>query len=153
LGHTVCYQKQWRRLKERVINVISALQNSCLEAQEKAKQKLEDCLNGMEASSDETEVLGTWVKNPLTIRGREPEDFLPKFIHPKDLDLKFLSKVNLSEVAPDLALVQKNLVLEERNKEAQDRDGSETSSNTGDSEADFGKPKQAKPLVAHLKLV
>jgi hypothetical protein len=71
----------------------------------------------MEASLDEIEFLGTWVKNPLSIRGRDPTDFLPNFIHPKDLDLTFLSKVNLSKVAPDLALVQKNKVLEERNKE------------------------------------
>jgi hypothetical protein len=37
LGHKVSYQKQWRRLKERVVNVISALHNSCIEAQEQAK--------------------------------------------------------------------------------------------------------------------
>jgi hypothetical protein len=116
LDHTVSYQKQWRRLKERVVNVISALHDSCIEAQEQAKQKLEDWLNGVEENMEDIEVLRTWVKNPLSIRGREPEDFLPTYIHPKDLDLSLLSKINLSNVAPDLALVQKNMVLEERNK-------------------------------------
>lgn len=57
------------------------------------------------------------MKNPLSLRGREPTDFLPNFIHPKDLDLSFLSNINLSKAAPNLALVQKNKVLEERNKE------------------------------------
>jgi hypothetical protein len=70
LGHLVSYQKQWRRLKERVVNVISALHDSCIEAQEQAKQKLEDWLNGMEENLKDIEVLGTWVKNPLSIRGR-----------------------------------------------------------------------------------
>jgi hypothetical protein len=117
LGHKVSYQKQWRRLKERVLNVISALHDSCIEAQEQAKQKLEDWLNGVAESLDDIQVLGTWVKNPLSIRGRDPTDFLSTFIHLKDLDLSFLSKVNLSNAAPDLALVQKNKVLEEKNKE------------------------------------
>jgi molecular chaperone GrpE (heat shock protein) len=71
----------------------------------------------VEENLEEIEVLGTWVKNSLSIRGREPEDFLPKFIHPKDLDLSLHSKVNLSNAAPDLALVQENMVLKERNRE------------------------------------
>jgi hypothetical protein len=59
LGHTVSYQKQWRRLKERVVNVILALHDSCIEAQEQAKQKLEDWLDGVEENLEEIEVLGT----------------------------------------------------------------------------------------------
>jgi hypothetical protein len=74
-------------------------------------------LNGIEENMEDIEVLGTWVKNPLSIRGRDPTYFIPNFIHPKDLDLTILSKVNLSNAAPNLALVQKNKVLEERNKE------------------------------------
>jgi hypothetical protein len=111
LSHKINYQKQWRRLRERVINVISALHDSCIEAQEQAKQKLENWLKGIEENLEDTQVLVTWVKNPLSIRGRDLTDFLPNFIHPKDLDLSFLSKVNLSKSAPDLALVQKNKVL------------------------------------------
>jgi len=56
------------------------------------------------------------VKNPLSIRGREPTNFIPQYVHPKDLDLSFLSKINLSKAVPDLDLVQKNKVLEERNQ-------------------------------------
>ena len=99
-----------------MVNLISALHDSCIAAQEQAKQKLEDWLKGIEENLDDIQVLGTWVKNPLSIRGRDPTDFLPTFIHPKDLNLS-LSKVNLSKAAPDLALVQKNKVSEERNKE------------------------------------
>jgi hypothetical protein len=117
LGHRISYQKQWRRIKERVVNLISALHDSCLEAQEKAKQQLENWLNGIDENQEDIEVLGTWVKNPLSIRGREPEDFLPNYIHPKDLDLSFLWKINLKNAAPDLALVQENKVLKERNRE------------------------------------
>ena len=56
------------------------------------------------------------MKNPLSIRGREPTNFIPQYVHPKDLDLSFLSKINLSKAVPDLDLVQKNKVLEERNQ-------------------------------------
>ena len=51
LGHRVSYQKQWRRIKERVVNLISALHDSCIEAQEQVKQKLEDWLNGIEENT------------------------------------------------------------------------------------------------------
>jgi hypothetical protein len=121
LGHKISYQKQWRRIKERVINLISTLHDSCLQAQEEAKQKLEDWIKGIDEGVDDIEILGTWVKNPLSIRGREPEDFLPNYIHPKDLDLTFLSKINLKNTAPNLALVQENTVLKERNRELEQK--------------------------------
>jgi hypothetical protein len=121
LGHRISYQKQWKRIMERVVNLISTLHDSFIEAQEQAKQKLEDWLNGVEESSDDIKVLGTWVKNPLSIRGREPENFLPNYIHPKDLDLSFLSKINLKNAAHDLALVQENNVLKERNRELEQK--------------------------------
>jgi hypothetical protein len=114
LGHKISYQKQWRRIKERVINLISTLHDSCLQDQEEAKQKLDEDM-------EDIEVLGTWVKHPMSIRGREPEDFLPNYIHPKDLDLTFLSKINLKNVAPDLALVQENKVLKKRNRELEQK--------------------------------
>jgi hypothetical protein len=117
LGHKISYQKQRMRIMERVINLISTLHDSCLQAQEEAKQKLKNWINGIDEDMEDVEVLGTWVKNPLSIRGREPEDFLPNFIHPKDLDLTFLSMINLKNAAPDLTLVQENKVLKERNKE------------------------------------
>jgi len=110
------YEKQWRRIKERVNNVLSVLHTTCIEAQEMAKQKLQDWLNGIDQSLDEVKILGIWAKNPLTLRGREPTDLIPNFIHPKDLDLSFLNKVNLKTASPDLALVQRNIALEQRNQ-------------------------------------
>jgi hypothetical protein len=111
LGHTIDYQKQWRRIKERVVNLISALHDSCIEAQEQAKQKLEDWLNGVEENTGDVEILGTWVKNPLSIRGKNPEELLPK-----DLDLIIPSEILLKNGAPNLALVQENKVLKEKNE-------------------------------------
>jgi nicotinamide riboside kinase len=101
--------------------LISTLHDSCLQAQEEAKQKLGDWINGIDEDVDDIEILGTWVKNPLSIRGRDPEDFLPNYIHPKDLDLTFLSKINLKNTAPNLALVQENTVLKERNRELEQK--------------------------------
>jgi len=60
--------------------------------------------------------LGTWARTSLSIRGREATDFLPQYIHPKDLDLSFLTKINLKTAAPNLALVQRNRFLEENNQ-------------------------------------
>jgi hypothetical protein len=110
LGHQVSYQKQWRRIKERVVNLISALHDSCIEAQEQAKQKLEDWLNGIEENTGDVEVLGTWVKNPLSIRGKEPDEFLPKELH-LIIPSEILEKID----APNLALAQENKVLKEEN--------------------------------------
>jgi len=42
LSHRESYDKQWRRLKERVENVMTALSSTCIEAQEQSKQKLQD---------------------------------------------------------------------------------------------------------------
>jgi len=116
LSHRESYEKQWRRLKERVENVINALSSTCVEAQEQAKQKLQDWLNGINEDLEEVKIMGTWARSSLSITGREPTDFLPQYIHPKDLDLSFLTKVNLKAIAPDLALVQRNKVLEEKNQ-------------------------------------
>jgi hypothetical protein len=116
LGHKISYQKQWRRIKERVINLISTLHDSCLQVQEEAKQKLENWINAIDEDMEDIEVLDTWVKHPMSIRGRKPEDFLPNYIHPKDLDLTLLSKINLKSAAPDLALVQENKVLKKKMK-------------------------------------
>jgi len=116
LSHKESYDKQWKRLKERVENVMTALSTTCIEAQEQAKQKLQDWLNGIDESLEEVKILGTWARTSLSIRGREATDFLPQYIHPKDLDLSFLTKINLKKAAPDLALVQRNRFLEEKNQ-------------------------------------
>jgi nicotinamide riboside kinase len=82
---------------------------------------LENWINGIDEDMDDIEVLGTWVKHPMSIRGRNSEDFLPNYIHPKDLDLSYLSKINLKNAAPDLALVQENKVLKKRNEELEQK--------------------------------
>jgi len=92
------------------------LSSTCIEAQEQAKQKLQDWLSGIDENLEEVKILGTWARSSLSIRGREATDFLPQYIHPKDLDLSFLTKVNLKSTAPDLALVQKYKVLEKKNQ-------------------------------------
>jgi len=111
LGHTISYQKQWKRIKERVVNLISALHDSCIEAQEQATQKLEDWLNGIGENTGDVEVLGTWVKNPLSIRGREPGEFLPKELH-----LIIPSEILEKNDAPNLALAQEKKKLKEENE-------------------------------------
>jgi len=50
LSHWESYDKQWRRLKERVENVMNALSSTCIEAQEQAKKKLQNWLNGIDES-------------------------------------------------------------------------------------------------------
>jgi len=105
LSHKESYDKQWKRLKERVENVMITLSTTCIEAQEQAKHKLQDWLNGIDESLEEVKILGTWARTSLSIRGRKATDFLPQYIHPKDLDLSFLTKLNLKTAAPDLALV------------------------------------------------
>jgi len=95
---------------------MTALQTTCVEAQALTKQKLQDWLNGIDNSLEEIKVQGTWAKNSLSIRGREATDFLPQYIHPKDLDLSFLTKINIKNASPDLALVKRNIVLEQKNQ-------------------------------------
>jgi len=116
LSHKESYDKQWRRLKERVESMMTALSTTCIEAQEQAKQKLQDWLNGIDESVEEVKILGTWARTSLSIRGREATDFLPQYIHPKYLNLSFLTKINLKTAAPDLALVERNRFLEEKNQ-------------------------------------
>jgi hypothetical protein len=53
----------------------------------------------MEENTGDVEILGTWVKNPLSIRGREPGEFLPN-----DLHLIIPSEILEKNDAPDLTL-------------------------------------------------
>ncbi len=95
---------------------MSALQATCIDAQDLAKQKLQGWINGIDNSLEEVKVLRTWVKNPLSLRGREVTDFIPNYVHLRDLDLSFLTKVNLRTASPDLVLVQRNIILEQKNQ-------------------------------------
>jgi len=57
------------------------------------------------------------VKTPLCLRARNASDFIPSSIHPRELDLNWLNKINLKEASSELALLQKNTLLEKENKQ------------------------------------
>jgi hypothetical protein len=95
---------------------MSALKTSCTDAQALAQQKLKDWMKGIDSSLQEVKILRTWVQSPPSLKGREVTDFIPTYVHPRELDLSFLTKINLRTVSPDLALMQKNALLEEKNK-------------------------------------
>ena len=61
LIHKESYEKSWKRLKERVNYILTALQRTCLDAQDSAQQKLQDWLKGVENNLQEVKVLRTWV--------------------------------------------------------------------------------------------
>jgi hypothetical protein len=70
-------------------------------------------------SLQEVKILRTWVQNPLSIKGREVTDFIPSGVRPRDLDLTFLTKINLKTTSPNLALIQRNTILEKEVKKLQ----------------------------------
>jgi hypothetical protein len=119
LVHRESYEKQWNRLKERVDYIMSALQTTCVDAQDLAQQKLQEWLKGVDNSLQEVKILRTWVQNPPSIKGREVTDFIPSGVHPRELDLTFLNNVNLKTASPDLGLMQKNAFLEKEVKKLQ----------------------------------
>jgi len=87
LIHEDSYEKKWKRLKERVDYVLTELQRSYLDAQDSAQRKLQDWLKGVDSNLQEVQVLRTWVRTPLCLRARNATDFIPKGIHPRELNL------------------------------------------------------------------
>jgi len=57
------------------------------------------------------------VKTPLRLIARNASDFIPSSIHPRELDLNWLNKINLKEASSELAVLQKNTHLEKENKQ------------------------------------
>jgi len=57
------------------------------------------------------------VKTPLCLTERNATDFIPSSIHPKELDLNWVNKINLKEASTELTLIQKNTLLEKENKQ------------------------------------
>jgi len=57
------------------------------------------------------------VETPLSLRARNATDFIPSSIHPRELDLNWLNKINLKEASTELTLMQKNTLLEKENKQ------------------------------------
>jgi len=115
--HEDNYEKLWIRLKDRVEYVLTELQRTCINAQDTTQTKLQDWLKGVVSNLHEVKVLNTWVKTPLSLRARNASDFIPSSIHPRELDLNWLNKINLKEAFSELALLQKNTLLEKENKQ------------------------------------
>jgi len=84
--HKDSYEKQWKRQKERVDYVLSALQKTCLDAQDVAQLKFQDSLKGVDNSLQEVKVLRTWVQTPLCLKERSATDFIPTGVHPRELN-------------------------------------------------------------------
>jgi len=104
-------------LKERVDYVLTELQRSCLDAQDSAQSKLQVWLKGVDNNLQEVQVLRTWVRTPLCLRARNAIDFIPTGIHPRELNLNWLSKLNVNPFSIELALVQRNVDLEREKKQ------------------------------------
>ena len=109
LIHEESYEKQWMRVKERVDFIFSELQRSCLDEQEIAQAKLQAWLKGVISNLDEVKILRTWVKTPLCLEARS---LIPSSIHPKKLNLDWLTKLNFKEASSELALLLRNTLLE-----------------------------------------
>jgi len=112
MGYDNSYEKLWIRLKDRVDFVLSELQRSCLDAQELAQAKLQEWLKGVVSNLDEVKILRTWVKTSLCLEARNVN---PSSIHPKELNLDWLTKLNFKEASSELALLQRNTLLEKEN--------------------------------------
>ena len=116
LIHEDSYEKKWKRLKERVDYGLTELQRSCLDAQDSAQNKLQEWLKGVDNNLQEVQVLRTWVRTPLSLKARNATDFIPTRIHPRELNISWLSKTNIKAVSMDLALLQRNAELEKEYK-------------------------------------
>jgi len=109
LVHDENYEHQWKRVVERVHLVFSEIQRSCLDDQTQAQKELKDWLEGVMSEVHKVKVLRTWVKTPLCI---EAGSVIPSIIHPRDLNLDWIAKINLKEASTKMALVQRNSLLE-----------------------------------------
>jgi len=103
----------WTRLKDGVEFVLSELQRSCFDAQELAQAQLQEWLKGVVSNLHEVKVLRTWVKTPLCL---EERSVIPLSIHPRELNLDWLNKINFKEASYELALLQRNTLMEKENK-------------------------------------
>jgi hypothetical protein len=92
------------------------LKRSCVDAQDFAQNKFQEWLKGVDRNLQEAKVLRTWVQTPLCIRGGNATDFIPTGIHPRELNVSWLTKMNVSPVSIELALLQRNAELESENK-------------------------------------
>jgi len=117
LVHEQSYEQSWKRLKERTENVLDALQRTCMDDQDNAQQKLKDWLKGVTSNLEEVRVLKTWVKHLLCLRQRNETDFIPARIHPRELNVNWLTRINVKQASPGLVVLQRNVELENENRQ------------------------------------
>ena len=55
------------------------------------------------------------MKNPLCLRQRNETDYIPAGIHPRELNVNWLTRMNIKPVSPELAVLQRNAKLENEN--------------------------------------
>jgi len=60
----------------------------------------------------EVKILRTWVKTPLCL---EAKYVIPLSMHPRELNLDWLTKLNLKEASSEMAIMQRNTLLEKEN--------------------------------------
>ncbi len=74
-----------------------------------AQTKLQNWLKGVVSNLHEVKILRTWVKTPLCLEAR---NVILLSIHPRDLNLDWLNKLYLKEASSELALLQRNTLME-----------------------------------------
>jgi len=57
------------------------------------------------------------MKTPLCLSDKDVADVIPACVHPKELNLAWLNKINFKSASIDLELLQRNTVLERENKQ------------------------------------
>ena len=57
------------------------------------------------------------MQTPLCLSERNATDFIPAGIHPRELNVNWLTKVNVNQVSTELALLQRNAELETENRQ------------------------------------
>jgi len=117
LIHEQSYDQSWKRLKERAENVLNALKRTCMDDQDNAQQKLKDWVKGVTSNLEEVRLLNTWVKRPLCLRQRNETDFIPAGIHPRELNVNWLIRMNVKQTSPELVVLQRNVELENENRQ------------------------------------
>jgi len=115
--HEESYEKQWMRLRERVDFVLTELQRSSFDAQDIAQNNLQDWLKGVVNNLQEVRVRRTQEKTQLCVKGKNASDVIPSYVHPNELDLTWLNKINFKQASTELELVQRNSELERENKQ------------------------------------
>ena len=96
---------------------MNALQRTCIDDQDMAQQKLKDWLKGVTSNLQEVQILKTSVKHPLCLRQRNETDFIPARIHPRELNVNWLTRMNVKPISTKLDVLQRNIELENENRQ------------------------------------